>query len=1264
MSSNEDSGCLSDDTLALFLEGELGGAEHQAAEAHLASCNSCLEILAAAGAARPAGAEEPGVPSESSGRYQIGGLLGRGGMGVVFHGLDRETGQRIAIKRIRSDIADAPEFIERFEREAEILRRLAHPNIVRLLALEVSRGERQIVMEYVSGGSLRDLLSRGRLPLQRTLALAVELSDALARAHHLNVIHRDLKPENILLAADGSPRLSDFGLARFAQGAFTHTGVVVGTIAYQCPEVLSGQPADGRSDVWAFGVVLFELLSGRRLFEASHPGALITAILQAPLPDLAGLCPEAPPRLLALLQRMLERAPARRIASMRQIGAELEGIAGSNEPRAHTRPGSTAPARTPLVGRERELERLDRWLSEAAAGAGKVVLISGEAGSGKTALCTELLERVRAAQPSWRLATGQCVEHLERGEAYAPFLQVVGALLDSDAEGQISAALQLHAPAWCLQFPARFSSPDLLAHLHRITLGAPGERMLRELGDVLGALSRGAPIVLRLEDFHWADPASVDLLAALARRAPELRLLVLVTLRPDVLERGGGSAAWLHRDLIARELGEEIALAPLAAADVQAFLEREYQPNDFAPELSQFVLRKTEGLALFATRLVRYLAEQRVIVRTGAGFQLSMPAQQIALEVPESMRALIRSKLASLSEVEREALCCASVEGEEFTSAVLARLLNSDVLALEERLRTLCSVHRLVTPLGEELLPSGDLTLRYRFAHVLYRDALYADLAPRRQRALHLSIAQALVEQHAGQAQDSAARIATHFERGGDPRRAIDHWLLAADNEVRAYAFRDAGATLGHALELVASLPALERPRRSAEIRRKRAWALFRLDLVREAMAELERVRTLAQELGERELECDTLNTLAHLAIFTHQAGEMEQLATEARTLAESIGNEGMSLVARAILAGGRLWAEPGTEAALEPIAARARALHYEPAITIALVLLGVVHYFRGKYELCLPELEECLLYPVDVRQPQFVITVIRTIGSAHAHLGRIDAARKSFAEALDLARRNAFTTPQLHTENDLHWLRCELGGAPGAELLPGESGIRPSLELPADADGPAARGIVGTLYPLFEAEVNVVLCTRRQQRRPPSAVAETAYELAELWTTRWHWWHWAQRLRLSAYRAQRALGAGELDTAHEQARAAIELATHYGSIKYQALIRRILAEVAVERGELDSAADELALALGLLVEFPIPLIAWKLEASLGRVEQLRGQAHSARAAFERAARVLETIAAQIGDLAERARFLGAGRRELQAGDLPSFATATEHALR
>jgi tetratricopeptide (TPR) repeat protein/predicted Ser/Thr protein kinase len=1246
MGSSDGSGCLSDDTLALFLEGELGGAEQQQAEAHLASCNHCLEILAAAGAAGHPPEEGLGVPSASTGRYQVGGVLGHGGMGVVFHGLDSETGQRIAIKRIRSDIADAPEFIERFEREAEILRRLAHPNIVRLLALEVSGGHRQIVMEYVSGGSLRELLSAGPVPLRRTLALAVELSDALARAHHLNVIHRDLKPENILLAEDGSPRLSDFGLARLTQGAFTQTGIVVGTIAYQCPEVLSGQPADARSDVWAFGVVLFELLSGRRLFEGSQPGALIAAILQAPLPDLAAHCPEAPPRLLTLLQRMLERAPARRIASMRQIGAELESIAGGKEPRALAGQGSAAPARTPLVGRESELERLERWLSDAAAGRGKVILISGEAGSGKTALCAELLERVRRAQPGWRLASGHCVEHFGRGEAYAPFLQAVGSLLDHDSDGQISAALQLHAPAWCLQFPARFSSPELLAHLHRITLGAPGERMLRELGDMLGALARSAPIVLRLEDFHWADPASVDLLAALARRAPELRLLLLVTLRPDALERGDGSAAWLRRDLIARELGEELAVAPLGAADVQAYLEREYQPNDFAPELSEFVLRKTEGLALFATRLVRYLAEQQVIVRTSAGFQLSVPPQQIALEVPESMRALIRSKLASLSEGDREALCCASVEGEEFTSAVLARLLGSDVLALEERLRALASIHRLVVQLGEELLPSGELTLRYRFAHVLYRDVLYADLAPRRQRALHLSVAETLVAQHAGQAQDSAARIAAHFERGADPRRAIDHWLIAADNEVRAYAFRDAAATLSHALELVLALPAHERPRRSAELRRKRAWALFRLDLVREAMAELELVRALALELGDRELECGVLNALSHLAIFTHRAGEMEQLATEALALAEAIGHEGMALVARAHLAGGRLWAEPGTEQALAPIIERARALRYEPALTIALALQGVVHYFRGKYELCLPELEECLRYTVEVRQPQFVITVIRTIGSAHAHLGRIDAARKSFAEALDLARRNGFATPQLHSENDLYWLRRELGGAAGAEAS-AESGIRPSLELPADANSPASRGILGTLYPLFEAEVNVVLCARREQRRAPSPVAETAYGLAELWTTRVPWWHWAQRLRLSAYRAQRALCAGELGTAHEQALGALELALHYGSVKLQALIRRILAEVAVERGELEAASSLLEQALAGLVEFPIPLIAWKLEASLGRVAQLRNQPDAARAAFERAVRGIEAIAGQIGDPTERAQFLKASHLEL-----------------
>ncbi|NUM44610.1 MAG: protein kinase [Anaerolineales bacterium] len=274
-------------------------------------------------------------PPPQTGTYILENLLARGGMGEVFRGRDTQTGQSVAIKRLLPHLlTQNPDALARFQREADLLRQLNHPNIVKILSTQVENGEYLLVMEYVPGGSLRDLLDQTPvLPLAQTLRLALELADALARAHHLGIIHRDLKPANILLAADGSPRLADFGIARLTgqNTRLTEDGAAVGTIAYMSPEACIGEDLDARADVWSFGVLLHEMLTGKNPFERAHYTATLTAVLHQPAPTLAATHPVLPPALTGLVQRLLVKDRDQRPASMRQIAAELEQIAQKKE---------------------------------------------------------------------------------------------------------------------------------------------------------------------------------------------------------------------------------------------------------------------------------------------------------------------------------------------------------------------------------------------------------------------------------------------------------------------------------------------------------------------------------------------------------------------------------------------------------------------------------------------------------------------------------------------------------------------------------------------------------------------------------------------------------------------------------------------------------------------------------------------------------------------------------------------------------------------
>jgi serine/threonine-protein kinase len=343
--------CLSEDLLAAWLGGRLGAAALPGVEAHVAGCSACLRRIGEQGTSRRAPSAStdlggpalrpPGVGSDAlapaaapqeleadAERFELLELVAEGGMGEVYCGLDHHTGQRVAIKRLKAGTgAGQAELLARFTREAEILRRLDHPNIVKMLAVMEGAEQHSIVMEYVAGGSLRrELRQRPVLPPVEALLLTLEIADALSGAHRLRVIHRDIKPENVLIALDGSVKLADFGLARIGDRSFTAPGTVLGTVAYLSPEVLGGQEVDARTDLWSLGIVLFEMSSGVRPFVAPTPGATLSAILEQPVPSLHSVCPSAPARLVALTSRLLQKDRERRSASAEEVVREVEAI--------------------------------------------------------------------------------------------------------------------------------------------------------------------------------------------------------------------------------------------------------------------------------------------------------------------------------------------------------------------------------------------------------------------------------------------------------------------------------------------------------------------------------------------------------------------------------------------------------------------------------------------------------------------------------------------------------------------------------------------------------------------------------------------------------------------------------------------------------------------------------------------------------------------------------------------------------------------------
>jgi serine/threonine protein kinase len=301
----------------------------------------------------------PLLPGTSLGVYTVTSALGAGGMGEVYRARDTKLNRDVALKILPGAFASDPDRLMRFEREAQTLAALNHPNIAAIYGMEESGATRALVMELVEGDDLSVAIARGPMPLADALPIARQIADALEAAHDAGVIHRDLKPANVKVRADGTVKVLDFGLAKAVQGdgsdarqqdamtsptmtspAMTAMGVILGTAAYMAPEQARGRQVDRRADIWAFGAVLYEMLAGRRAFAGNDVSDLLVSVLRD-APDFSALPAETPAPVRRLLRRCLEKDPRKRLSAIGDARLELDDTETAS-PTAQT---TTQPSR-------------------------------------------------------------------------------------------------------------------------------------------------------------------------------------------------------------------------------------------------------------------------------------------------------------------------------------------------------------------------------------------------------------------------------------------------------------------------------------------------------------------------------------------------------------------------------------------------------------------------------------------------------------------------------------------------------------------------------------------------------------------------------------------------------------------------------------------------------------------------------------------------------------------------------------------------------
>ncbi len=934
-----------------------------------------------------------------SNRYQLITQLGEGGMGVVYRAFDHLNRQTVALKRVlnlgKADPGTEAGYTQTrmaLANEFQMLASLHHPHIISVLDYGFD-AERNPYFTMTLLEKPRYFLAAARdATLHERVGLLIQALEALAYTHRRGIIHRDLKPENILVTTENEVKILDFGLA-LLRDTRQDDDTISGTFAYMAPEVLLGGDITERVDLYAIGMMAYELFAGRHPFNKESLALLMNDILQKPV-TLLQL--ESPSDLPFIIARLLAKNPDDRYQTAHEVIAALSAAIDQPAPPESIAIRESFLKAAQFIGRESELARLKDALSGALAGRGSTWLIGGESGAGKSRLLSEIrtLALVKGAQ----VLQGQGV--LEGGLAYHAWRQPLRRLaLSSDLKDFEVGVLEQVIPD-IGELLGRSVPP-----IPQLDGAAGQQRLLQAIVDLFR--DQKQPVVLILEDLQWMVE-SLDVLRILIPLTETLPLLILGDYRND------------ERPALPDELpgAQVIQLERLGDEGIVQLTTSMLGEQGKQPQLIALLKKETEGNVFFLVEVMRALAEEAGSL--GKVGSAALPDHVFA----GGIQQVIQRRLSRVGDGDRALLRLAATAGRQLDLKLLAALSPATTDAQWDEWLTACTNAAVLDVHNE----------RWQFAHDKLREGILVGLTDDERRALHRQVAESLQVLHADELTEYAALIADHYEEAGDLLAAVP-WLERAGKHAQASYAPQAAISYYRA--------ALEHAPASAEVSESRLQVLDGLGTMLNWQAEYDDAITIFRRMAaSAEQAGDAMGQAqAHLGISTAliYQGDFHG-ATESAGAAEKIARAHdlrLKIAQSIFVKGWNAFRTGEFDAALaiaDEVLTICTPLNHRPLMAQCLNMMGGIQYTLGNYEQAGQHFARASEIQQDLGDRSQAMALISNVGAVADARGDFRAAFDGYQEALRIAREIGLRDAEMLYLSNLGGACLHLGDLKAAE--------------------------------------------------------------------------------------------------------------------------------------------------------------------------------------------------------------------------------------